>query len=165
MTPEHAHFLAQTVGQNLQREWMLTYKVISAIPEHNKNWKPDATSRSAWELASHIAAADVGFLNGVFDLSYSNAFPKITATTVEELAAWYKHAFPTALERVMALDGVHLAKHAQFYSMDWAAARFVFFCNNHMIHHRGQLAAYLRPMGGRVPSIYGSSADEPYQPQ
>ena len=70
MTPEHAHFLAQTVGQNLQREWMLTYKVIGAIPEHNKDWKPEPTSRSAWELAKHMATADVGFLNGVYDHSY-----------------------------------------------------------------------------------------------
>jgi uncharacterized damage-inducible protein DinB len=163
MTPEHAHFLAQTVGQNLQREWMLTYKVISAIPESNKNWKPEPTSRSAWELATHIATADVGFLNGVFDHSYTDAFPKLSVTTVEELSEWYKHEFPKALERVMALDGVHLAKHVQFFSMDWAAARFVFFCNNHMIHHRGQLASYLRPMGGKVPSIYGGSADEPYK--
>jgi len=27
------------------------------------------------------------------------------------------------------------------------------------IHHRGQLSAYMRPMGGTVPSIYGPSAD------
>ena len=29
-----------------------------------------------------------------------------------------------------------------------------------MIHHRGQLSAYLRPMGAKVPSIYGPSADD-----
>jgi uncharacterized damage-inducible protein DinB len=29
----------------------------------------------------------------------------------------------------------------------------------HSIHHRGQLSAYLRPMGGKVPSIYGPSGD------
>jgi uncharacterized damage-inducible protein DinB len=29
------------------------------------------------------------------------------------------------------------------------------------IHHRGQLSTYLRPMGGKVPSIYGPSADDP----
>ena len=27
------------------------------------------------------------------------------------------------------------------------------------LHHRGQLSVYLRPMGGKVPSIYGPSAD------
>ena len=29
------------------------------------------------------------------------------------------------------------------------------------IHHRGQLSSYLRPMGAKVPSIYGPSADDP----
>ena len=29
------------------------------------------------------------------------------------------------------------------------------------IHHRGQLSVYLRPMGGKVPSIYGPSGDDP----
>ena len=29
-----------------------------------------------------------------------------------------------------------------------------------LIHHRGQLTTYLRPMGGKVPSIYGPSADD-----
>jgi uncharacterized damage-inducible protein DinB len=33
---------------------------------------------------------------------------------------------------------------------------------SHSIHHRGQLSAYLRPMGAKVPSIYGGSADEPF---
>ena len=27
------------------------------------------------------------------------------------------------------------------------------------IHHRGQLSTYIRPMGGKVPSIYGESHD------
>ena len=29
------------------------------------------------------------------------------------------------------------------------------------VHHRGQLSTYIRPMGGKVPSIYGPSADTP----
>jgi uncharacterized damage-inducible protein DinB len=41
------------------------------------------------------------------------------------------------------------------------AAAYLNFANVHCIHHRGQLSAYLRPMGGKVPSIYGGSADEP----
>ena len=34
---------------------------------------------------------------------------------------------------------------------------------SHTIHHRGQLSTYLRPMGAKVPSIYGGSADEPFE--
>jgi uncharacterized damage-inducible protein DinB len=29
------------------------------------------------------------------------------------------------------------------------------------VHHRGQLSTFLRPIGGKVPSIYGPSADDP----
>jgi len=42
------------------------------------------------------------------------------------------------------------------------AVFYLGFVNNHSVHHRGQLAAYLRPMGSKVPSIYGGSADEPW---
>src|SRR4029450_5362726 len=163
MNLEQAEFLNRTVGQNLQREWMLTYKVITAIPEGNKQWKPEPHSRSAWELATHMAAADVGFLHGVVDASYANGFPKITGATIAEVGDWYKHEFPKALERVLALDGQHLSKPVQFFTMTLPAVHYVFFCSNHMIHHRGQLAAYLRPMGAKVPSIYGGSADEPFK--
>ena len=43
--------------------------------------------------------------------------------------------------------------------MNWPAVQFIGFANNHSIHHRGQLAAYLRAMGSKVPNIYGPSAD------
>jgi uncharacterized damage-inducible protein DinB len=42
-----------------------------------------------------------------------------------------------------------------------ARAGLLGMASNHSIHHRGQLASYLRPMGSKVPSIYGGSADEP----
>ncbi len=29
------------------------------------------------------------------------------------------------------------------------------------VHHRGQLGVYLPPLGGKVPSIYGPSGDDP----
>jgi len=39
------------------------------------------------------------------------------------------------------------------------AVGFIQLALNHTIHHRGQLSVYLRPMGGKVPSIYGESYD------
>ncbi len=56
MKPEEAKFLAGVIGQNLQGEWMHTYKVISAIPEGKKDYKPEAHSRTAWEIATHMLA-------------------------------------------------------------------------------------------------------------
>jgi uncharacterized damage-inducible protein DinB len=60
------------------------------------------------------------------------------------------------------MTGDELAKIVDFYGMfQLPAAAYLNFANVHCIHHRGQLSAYLRPMGGKVPSIYGGSADEP----
>jgi uncharacterized damage-inducible protein DinB len=44
--------------------------------------------------------------------------------------------------------------------MEQPLSIFLWFILFDAIHHRGQLASYLRPMGGKVPAIYGPSADE-----
>jgi uncharacterized damage-inducible protein DinB len=163
MNAEQAKFLAATLGQQLQTEWMTTYKVLAAIPEDKKEWKPEPNARSAWDLAYHIATVDVGFLNAVIGNSFASGFPAAcTATTFKDLAEWYKHALPKALEAMIALDGAHLATVVEFYNMKMPSVAYVLFCNNHMVHHRGQIATYLRPMGGKVPAIYGGSFDEKY---
>jgi len=47
--------------------------------------------------------------------------------------------------------------------MNEPAFSYLQFAQDHLVHHRGQLSTYLRPMGGKVPDIYGGSADEPFQ--
>ena len=60
-----------------------------------------------------------------------------------------------------ALPGDKLtANISMFGNFNWPAVQYIGFANNHSVHHRGQLAAYLRPMGSRVPNIYGPSADD-----
>ena len=161
MTPDQAQAVAAALGQQLQNEWMTTVKVIEAIPEVNKLWKPEPKSRSAWELALHLAETDVWFLDSVLHQHFGAQTPS-HATTVSELAAWYKSHMPGKLEQVLAMGGAELAAVVEFYSFKMPNAQYLVFCAVHGAHHRGQLAAYLRPMGGKVPSIYGGSADEPY---
>ena len=61
MTPQEARAAANVIGTQLQHEWMTRARVIAAIPEANKDWKPEPKSRSAWDLAVHLAGADVWF--------------------------------------------------------------------------------------------------------
>ena len=61
------------------------------------------------------------------------------------------------------MDGTALAQIVDFYGMKLPNAQYLVVAAVHNAHHRGQLASYLRPMGGKVPSIYGGSADEPFQ--
>jgi uncharacterized damage-inducible protein DinB len=164
MTPEQAKFLTESVGQQLQQEWKTTYKVLAAVPDNKKDYKPDANSRDAWFLAHHIATCDVGFLNSVAANDFGAFKVETPAKTTPALADWYKHEFPKALERVLQLDGTHLCKIVQAFGvLKLPSAAFVLFCNNHMVHHRGQLSTYLRAMGSKVPAIYGNSFDEKMQ--
>jgi uncharacterized damage-inducible protein DinB len=163
MTADQAKAVAESVGQQLQNEWMTTYKVLSAVPEGKKDYKPEPNSRSAWELATHIATADIWFLDGVLAGKFENPNEKPPATNVAGVADWYKKEFPTRVERVLAMDGNKLTEIINFYGMKMPAVQYLMFALVHMVHHRGQLATYLRPMGSKVPSIYGGSYDEAWQ--
>jgi uncharacterized damage-inducible protein DinB len=162
MKPDQAKAAAEVIGQTLQNEWMHTYKVINAVPDARKDHKPETNSRSAWDLAQHIATCDVGFLEAVAAASFASFPAKCDAKTIPELADWYKHQMPKALEKVLTLDGAHFTQVVDFFGMKLPLLTCLVFCNNHMIHHRGQLTTYLRPMGGKVPAMYGQSFDEKF---
>jgi uncharacterized damage-inducible protein DinB len=69
------------------------------------------------------------------------------------------------LARVAAMSAEQLLTPVEFFGVfNLPAVLYLGFLNNHSIHHRGELATYLRPMGSKVPSIYGGSFDEPYNP-
>jgi len=160
MNAEQAKFLAGVLGQNLQGEWMHTYKAINAVNDAKKDYKPHGDSRSAWDLAHHIAVCDVGFLHAVAANNIAVFPAKCDAKTIPELANWYKHEMPKALEKVIALDGTHLCQIVEAWGMKLPSVSYLMFANNHMIHHRGQLTTYIRPTGGKVPAMYGGSFDE-----
>jgi uncharacterized damage-inducible protein DinB len=161
MHADQAKAVAEVIGQNLQGEWMHTYKAINALPDANKDYKPEVNSRSAWDLAHHIAICDVGFLHAVAANDFKVFPARCDAKSIPELATWYKQEMPKALEKVLALDGNHLSQIVTaFGMMKLPSVNYLMFCNNHMIHHRGQLTTYIRPMGGKVPAMYGGSFDE-----
>ena len=164
MTPDQARTVANTVGQQLQHEWMTTYKVIAAVPTDKRDYRPDPNGRSAWDLATHVAGADVWFLDGLLNGKFDAPDAKEQAQDAQGVADWYKKEFPNRLERVLALPDHKLAEIRDVFGMKMPAVQILLFTLVHMVHHRGQLSAYLRPMGGKVPSIYGGSYDEPWQP-
>ena len=70
-----------------------------------------------------------------------------------------------AADKVRGMTAEQLGTPVEFFGVfNLPAAFYLQFMNNHSIHHRGELATYLRPMGSKVPQIYGGSHDEPFQP-
>src|SRR2546425_4494043 len=72
MTAEQAVSLLQNIYLGtLKNESRITRKVLETVPADKCDYRPDTASRTAIELARHIAAADNRFLetviNGLFD--------------------------------------------------------------------------------------------------
>ena len=64
------------------------------------------------------------------------------------------------LQRVKERTGEELARDIELFGVyKMPAVGYLSMALRHSIHHRGQLTAYTRAMGGKVPAIYGPSAD------
>ena len=84
----------------------------------------------------------------------------------DEMIGMFEKWSTELLDKVAALDDASQERNAQFLYqgnvvMERPTVEFLWDFMFDAIHHRGQLSAYLRPMGGKVPSIYGPSADDP----
>jgi uncharacterized damage-inducible protein DinB len=162
-TPEFVLGYRAMMLDGVGRELEITKRVLAAIPEGKRDYRPDPHARTAWELAWHLANTDVQFLDAIADLKFVMPPhpPTDKPTTVAELVAWYDKHVKRSAERVHAMSADQLLTSVQFFMFNFPAAFYLGFLNNHSIHHRGELATYLRPMGSKVPSIYGGSYDEP----
>ena len=166
-TPEFAVAYRDTMLDGFNNEVETTKKILSCIPDNKRDYRPDPHARTAWELAWHLANTDIQFLDGVADLEFKMETPAEAEKpkTSAELVDWYDRNYKRAAERVRALSAEQLLTPIEFFGVfNLPAAFYLGFFNNHSIHHRGQLATYLRPMGSKCPSIYGGSYDEPFQP-
>lgn len=162
MSRDEAKLIAGYTLADYEREMATTRAVISAIPEGKEGYSPDARSMNAIDLAWHIAFVDWWFLTSVIDGEFksgeSNRPENIK--TAADVVAWYDANLPGVIEQAKALGGEAKAKSMDFFGMMQApAAAYISAMLRHSIHHRGQLSAYLRPMGAKVPGIYGPSGD------
>ncbi|HTS09215.1 MAG TPA: DinB family protein [Candidatus Eisenbacteria bacterium] len=165
LTPEFAAGLRALMLDGIAREAEITKRVIGAVPDAKSEYRPDPNARTAKELAWHIANTDVQFLDGIADLQFKMESPEHKPETSAEVVAWYDENMKRGIERVQALTPEQLTTPVEFFGVfNLPAVAYLGFLNNHSIHHRGELATYLRPMGAKVPSIYGGSYDEPFVP-
>jgi uncharacterized damage-inducible protein DinB len=165
LTPEFALTYRAMMLDGFTREAETTKKVIAAIPDAKSDYRPDPKARSAKELAWHLANTDVQFLEGIGEMNFKMENPERKPETSAEVVAWYDEHVKRGVARVAALSAEQLLTPVNAFGVfNFPAVMYLAFLNNHSIHHRGELATYLRPMGAKVPSIYGGSYDEPFMP-
>jgi len=163
MNAEQATAIVQLLTGTIEREAGSTRKVFAAVPNGNRDYKPDPKSRSAWELAVHLAMSDIWFadsiLSGKFEWTGDPPTPA-EMTDPAAVAKWYETQLADRLAKLRAMSPEDMLREVEFFGMKGPRCTWLAMMNNHAIHHRGQLAAYLRAAGSKVPAIYGMSADE-----
>jgi uncharacterized damage-inducible protein DinB len=165
MNAEAAKAIVEYYAASMENEAKTTAKVLAAVPDSGHGYKPDPKSRTAWELATHIAASDVAFLDSIIagDFSGMGAGEQSVVSqfkTSKDVVDFYNREYPARVQKLRVLPAEKLTQVVDFFGVMQAPnVTYLGIANNHGIHHRGQLAAYLRAMGSKVPGIYGPSAD------
>jgi uncharacterized damage-inducible protein DinB len=166
MRPDQAQFLRHFLLPQLKSEQAITRKILSSIPPDQGDYKPDAKCMSALKLAGHIAVTEIWFLDAIIHRQFGETSPLPDgAKTGGDVAQWYEENFANRMPLLDALSAEELATPVDFLGLrNDPAVAYLNILIRHSVHHRGQLSAYLRPMGAKVPAIYVESADEPDPP-
>ena len=162
LTIEQGILLLETALPVLKGEHRTTLKIIQAVPADKGDYRPHENSKSAFDLAWHIASAENMFLEAVLDgaFDFTRQRPDFIKTSAD-VAPWYSERFALNFGRLRKLAGPEVIRMVDFRGMiQWEAVKFLDLAIRHSVHHRGQLSTYLRPMGAKVPSIYGESYDD-----
>jgi uncharacterized damage-inducible protein DinB len=163
--------LAESMLPEFDHEMANTRKTLERIPEDRLDWKPHEKSTTLRGLGTHLANL-VSWTVHVIERDELDAAPEgqplraKPVETVREALETFDRNVAAAREAIRGASDEHLMK-------PWTllmSGRTVFtqpragvlrgMILNHSIHHRAQLAVYLRLNSVPVPALYGPSADE-----
>ncbi len=141
------------------------FRAIEEVPKSKHGYKHDEKSRSTTDLmlifASEAGMFPVILKKGKLDFM---SWPAPKWKTGEEVRKEFMKQMKATIALAKKMNQKEWGVKAQMFmgeKMAWEDTKgkiaFEFLLD--LIHHRGQLSTHLRPMGGKVPSIYGPSAD------
>ena len=141
------------------QEAKTTSKVISRIPENNA-YKPDPNSRTAMDIAWQIVCEERMLIEAL-ENGKATWDPPAMPKTMKEIHAAYDKQSADVVKKLGTLPAQKWDGDIEFFGNKRPASGFAWSFLFDIVHHRGQITTYLRPMGSTVPQIYGPSADEP----
>ena len=143
-------------------EMPIFLSVLNALPADRLEYKPHDRSPSAQQLLCTLTGELVSCVDAASH--YRAQWGDETARPLGEMVALFERRATELSDVVSKMDDAGWNRAADFYYNgrkvnEMPVGQFLWYIHFDAIHHRGQLAAYLRPMGGKVPAIYGPSAD------
>jgi uncharacterized damage-inducible protein DinB len=153
--------------QSWEREFQTTVKILKHYPADKLALKPVEKSRSAKDLAWTFAIEEQTLMGGALkgQIDFQN-MPQAPAT-MAEIISGYERIHKEMVEKVRKMSDSDFNTTMKFMTgpkqtSDVRKADILWMSLMDSIHHRGQLSVYIRMAGGKVPSIYGPSGDEPW---
>jgi uncharacterized damage-inducible protein DinB len=165
--------LTELLLAELDREAVGMRKTLERVPEGKNDWKPHEKSMPLGYLAT-IVATIPSWLDMVVNLDEldinppgGSKFKPQPWKTRTELLDQFENSLKKGREVLQKTTDDRLL-HTTWRMLAAGKlmseqTRYVAIRDgvlNHMAHHRGQLTVYLRLNEGKVPAIYGPSADE-----
>ena len=141
------------------KEAKTTRKVLSRIPE-GSDYKPDPQSRTAREIAWQIVCEEKMIIEAL-ENGQAEWAPAPAPPTMKEVLAAYERQSAELPKRWSELPAEKWNGTLVFFGQQRSSSEMAWGFLFDIVHHRGQITTYLRPMGSTVPQIYGPSADEP----
>jgi len=136
-----------------------TSKVLSRIPE-GSDYRPDPKSRTARDIAWLIVVEEKMMVDAL-ETAVATWAPPPPPETMKEICEAYDRQSADNINRLRALPAERWNGTLEFFGKQRPASPMAWSFLFDIVHHRGQITTYLRPMGSTVPQIYGPSADEP----
>lgn len=150
--------------QTHKAEFPAFQRVLRALPQDRLDYKPHERSPSAQQLMWTLTFELQACLDVI--TKRQAEWQHVPPPPYDQMLATFERLSKELDEQVARLDEAAWSQPARFLVggkvvNEQPVGQFLWFVLRDAIHHRGQLSAYLRPMGGKVPAIYGPSADEP----
>ena len=136
-----------------------TRNVFARIPE-GSTYRPDPKSRTASEIAWQILCEEKMLIDAL-ETGKAEWTPAPEPSSMQEQVAMYETQSADIVRRLKALPAARWDGSLEFFGSQRPASPMAWSFLFDIVHHRGQITTYLRPMGSTVPQIYGPSADEP----
>ena len=136
-----------------------TRNVLARIPE-GSDYRPDPRSRTAQEIAWQIVCEEKMIIEAL-ETGKAEWAPPAAPKTMKEVLAAYEQQSTAMIDRWKRLPAERWNGTLEFFGSNRPASPMAWSFLFDIVHHRGQITTYLRPMGSTVPQIYGPSADEP----
>ena len=141
------------------RESKTTRNVLARIPD-GSDYRPDPKSRTAHEIAWQIVCEEKMIIEAL-ETGKAEWAPPSTPATMKEVLEAYEQQSAGMEARWKNVPDASWSGTLEFFGKERPASPMAWSFLFDIVHHRGQISTYLRPMGATVPQIYGPSADEP----